>query len=125
MKHDPVDHERLTKERCPCGKFSDHRSGHDELLDTDESLDKLRWLRYQMLDVMDFTEQTDDGDFVAAELFGRLDEYIKRAESLPVAEWICKVPGCRWNTHRVCDSYCRECRAIIRKAKERKACGQK
>ena len=101
-------------------KFSECLSGHNELLDTDESLDKLRWLRYQMLDVMDFAEQTDEGDFVAVELFGRLDRYIEEAGSPPMSEWTCDMPGCRWNTHRVCDSYCQKCRAIIKKAKERK-----
>jgi len=40
-----------------------------------------------------------------------------------IADRVCDIPGCRWNTHRVCDSYCRECRELL-KAKE-KACERK
>lgn len=111
--------------------LSDHRSGHDELLDTGDDLDKLRWLRIQMLDVMDFAEQTDDGDFVAQRVFPILDAYIKDREL--VAKQAreertegrkCAVPGCRWNTRKVCDSFCPECRKILderRKEKEEAA----
>ena len=109
---------RTKRKKSLAVKFSECLAGHNELLDTDSNLDKLRWLRYQMLDVMDFTEQTDDGNFVATELFTRLDEYIRGRENR-----ICKMPGCRWNTKRVCDNFCRKCRDLL-KVKE-KTCKQR
>jgi hypothetical protein len=47
-----------------------------DLLDTDNTLDRLRWLRIQILDIMDIVEQTDD-EAVVIRLFDILDEYIR------------------------------------------------
>lgn len=43
----------------------------------------------------------------------------RRFESSPTRSYICKIPGCRWNTHQVNDDFCPKCKKEFKKREKR------